>query len=163
MTMSDPQQRWIMRAMPFIFVFILINFPAGLFLYWITTNLWTIGQQLIIRRLAPPAPAVGKEPKKSRFMEALMSAQDQRSRQGGELAETKGAGNEGSGTGRGASKASGRSSGARTGAAGKPGGKGGGARTGQKGRPGQGKTAPGGRSQGGARKRKSGGSKPGGG
>ena len=39
-----------MRAMPIMFVFFLFNFPAGLFVYWVTTNLWTIGQQLIIRR-----------------------------------------------------------------------------------------------------------------
>ena len=34
-----------------------LNFPAGLVLYWVTTNLWTVGQGLITRRLAPkPKP-----------------------------------------------------------------------------------------------------------
>ena len=32
-------------ALPFIFVPFVIRFPAGLLVYWITTNLWTVGQQ----------------------------------------------------------------------------------------------------------------------
>jgi YidC/Oxa1 family membrane protein insertase len=28
------------------------GFPAGLIVYWITTNFWTVGQQYIIRRTA---------------------------------------------------------------------------------------------------------------
>jgi YidC/Oxa1 family membrane protein insertase len=39
-----------MLALPIVFVIILYRYPAGLLLYWITTNLWTIGQQLLIRR-----------------------------------------------------------------------------------------------------------------
>jgi YidC/Oxa1 family membrane protein insertase len=31
-----------------------INFEAGLLVYWITTNTWTIGQQLFVRRFLPP-------------------------------------------------------------------------------------------------------------
>ena len=37
-----------------------INFPAGLLVYWITTNLWTIVQQTIVRKrlgpMRPPSP-----------------------------------------------------------------------------------------------------------
>ncbi len=58
----DRTQRRIMLFMPLIFVFFIFRFPAGLLLYWITTNTWTMGQQFILRRrLAPvvtPAPAV---------------------------------------------------------------------------------------------------------
>ena len=35
-----------MFALPFVFVVFIIDFPAGLIVYWITTNVWTIGQQL---------------------------------------------------------------------------------------------------------------------
>ena len=35
----------IFMALPFVFVLFIIRFPAGLIVYWITTNLWTIGQQ----------------------------------------------------------------------------------------------------------------------
>jgi YidC/Oxa1 family membrane protein insertase len=47
-----------MTFMPLVFVFVIINFPAGLLVYWITTNTWTMGQQYFIRRaIGPPAPA----------------------------------------------------------------------------------------------------------
>ena len=41
-----------MIALPFVFVPFIQGFPAGLLVYWITTNLWTVGQQYIIRRAA---------------------------------------------------------------------------------------------------------------
>src|SRR5271165_3677190 len=59
---ADPNQRRLMLVLPVIFVVILYRYPAGLLVYWITTNLWTIGQQLLIRRhmgaATPPVPAV---------------------------------------------------------------------------------------------------------
>jgi YidC/Oxa1 family membrane protein insertase len=54
---ADPTQRRIMLALPFVFVVFIINFPTGLIVYWITTNVWTIGQQLLVRKLYPkPEP-----------------------------------------------------------------------------------------------------------
>jgi len=50
---ADPTQRRIMFAMPFVFVIFIFNFPAGLIVYWITTNVWTIGQQLLVKKLYP--------------------------------------------------------------------------------------------------------------
>jgi YidC/Oxa1 family membrane protein insertase len=56
-TATDRTQRMIFLALPFVFVIFVINFPAGLLLYWITTNLWTIVQQAIVRkRLGPLRP-----------------------------------------------------------------------------------------------------------
>jgi len=54
---ADKSQRTMMFVLPFIFVPFVISFPAGLVLYWITTNIWTIGQQYTIQKLIP-APAV---------------------------------------------------------------------------------------------------------
>jgi YidC/Oxa1 family membrane protein insertase len=57
--MPDPRQKWIMLALPFIFILFIINatFPVGLLLYWVTTNLWTVGQGIITRRMFPkPEP-----------------------------------------------------------------------------------------------------------
>jgi YidC/Oxa1 family membrane protein insertase len=54
---ADKSQRTMMFVLPFIFVPFVISFPAGLVLYWITTNFWTIGQQYTIQRLIP-APHV---------------------------------------------------------------------------------------------------------
>jgi YidC/Oxa1 family membrane protein insertase len=65
---ADPTQRRIMLAMPFVFAVFIINFPAGLIVYWITTNTWTIGQQLLVRKLYPkpeplePADGDGDKP-----------------------------------------------------------------------------------------------------
>ncbi len=49
-TTVDKNQKRIMLALPFVFVFFILNFPAGLILYWITTNFWTVGQQYFVRR-----------------------------------------------------------------------------------------------------------------
>ncbi len=48
--MTDKNQQRIMFALPFLFVFFILKFPAGLLLYWITTNIWTVGQQYFVRR-----------------------------------------------------------------------------------------------------------------
>ena len=56
---ADPMQRRIFMALPLVFgIFILISpFPSGLLVYWITTNLWTVGQQLVVRKIYPkPEP-----------------------------------------------------------------------------------------------------------
>jgi YidC/Oxa1 family membrane protein insertase len=64
-TTTDKTQRMIFIALPFLFVTFVFRFPAGLLVYWITTNLWTIVQQAIIRKrigpLRPPTPE-GEEP-----------------------------------------------------------------------------------------------------
>jgi YidC/Oxa1 family membrane protein insertase len=80
-TQTDKTQRMLMRSMPIIFVFFLFSFPAGLFVYWVTTNLWTIGQQLLIRKVMKPFTPVkegakdAKPAKRSRIVDALVSAQ----------------------------------------------------------------------------------------
>lgn len=65
----DPRQRYIFLALPFVFIFFVINFPVGLMLYWSTTNLWTVGQGLITRRLVPkpqpPPKRTSRTPPKS--------------------------------------------------------------------------------------------------
>lgn len=46
-----PQQQQMMtRVMPLFFGLISLNFPAGLNLYFLATNLWTIGQQALVYR-----------------------------------------------------------------------------------------------------------------
>ncbi len=54
---ADPNQRRLMLLLPLVFVVILYRYPAGLLVYWITTNLWTIGQQYLIKRRIGPPPA----------------------------------------------------------------------------------------------------------
>ena len=49
----DPQQRWLMRLLPIGFTAFLLNFPAGLFVYWITSNLVTLVQNYVIYNHGP--------------------------------------------------------------------------------------------------------------
>ena len=60
-TTTDKTQRMIFLALPFVFVTFVIQFPAGLLVYWITTNLWTIVQQAIIRKRLGPLRPVGAD------------------------------------------------------------------------------------------------------
>ena len=49
----DPQQRWMMRILPVVFTVFLLNFPAGLFMYWIPSNLVTLVQNYLIYNHGP--------------------------------------------------------------------------------------------------------------
>src|SRR3954447_6287267 len=62
LNVQDKNQRRLLFIFPFVFVPVVINFPAGLLVYWVTTNFFTIGQQLAVRRFFPPhaLPALGK-------------------------------------------------------------------------------------------------------
>ncbi|MBA3388197.1 MAG: membrane protein insertase YidC, partial [Rubrobacter sp.] len=60
----DPQQRWIMRLLPIGVTIFLWRFPAGLFVYWITSNLVTLVQNYLIYNHGPgkkPAVDSGKK------------------------------------------------------------------------------------------------------
>lgn len=51
MTATDvQQQKWMLVGMPIFTGWISISFPAGLTLYWATSNLFSIGQQWVINR-----------------------------------------------------------------------------------------------------------------
>ncbi len=51
---ADRNQRIIMFVLPFVFAPFVITFPAGLAVYWISTNIWTLGQQSVVRVFFPP-------------------------------------------------------------------------------------------------------------
>ena len=74
-TTTDKTQRMIFLALPFIFVLFVIQFPAGLLVYWITTNVWTIGQQAIIKkRLGPLRPPLAEGEKPPGLFDAFKQA-----------------------------------------------------------------------------------------
>jgi YidC/Oxa1 family membrane protein insertase len=76
----DRTQRIIFFALPFLFIPFIINFDAGLVLYWVTTNLWTVGQGVVTRRLvprtkvAPPKKSSRTPPKAAREPEPAAAA-----------------------------------------------------------------------------------------
>ena len=58
----DKTQRTLLLILPLVFLFFVVNFQAGLMIYWVTTNLWTTGQGLVTRKLRP-APV--EQPKRT--------------------------------------------------------------------------------------------------
>ncbi|MGH6885817.1 MAG: membrane protein insertase YidC [Geminicoccales bacterium] len=63
------QQKILLYVLPLVFAVSGVYFPLGVVLYWLTSNLWTMGQQLyVIRRM--PAPGTAAEEAHRRRMEA---------------------------------------------------------------------------------------------
>jgi YidC/Oxa1 family membrane protein insertase len=96
------QQQAIMRVMPLMFAFFGLSFPAGLVLYWTTSNLFQIGQQYALLRAGHIGPdalerrieeqkaraaAQSDQPQKEGIMQRMMAkaeeAQKQRETQTG--------------------------------------------------------------------------------
>ena len=60
----DPAQQRVMMLMPLILGGMFLAAPAGLNLYWLTSNLWSILQQAVsLRLLAPQRAGAGKDKK----------------------------------------------------------------------------------------------------
>lgn len=57
------QQKILLYVLPLVFAFSGVYFPLGVVIYWLTSNIWTMGQQLfVIRRM----PAPGSDAEKAR-------------------------------------------------------------------------------------------------
>ncbi|MGW2351527.1 membrane protein insertase YidC [Actinacidiphila glaucinigra] len=65
MTVKTPfmqQQKMLMYVFPIMFAVFGINFPVGVLIYWLTTNVWTMGQQMfVIRRNPTPGSLAFKQ------------------------------------------------------------------------------------------------------
>jgi len=66
---TDPKQSKFMYLLPVVFGFISWQFPAGILVYWVTTNVWSIGQQWIVNKIVKRD--VGKGGKKEEEKEDL--------------------------------------------------------------------------------------------
>ncbi|MCW2599323.1 MAG: 60 kDa inner rane insertion protein [Frankiales bacterium] len=65
---ADPQQAQVQKIMlyvlPFSFAIFGFSFPIGVLLYWLTTNVWSMGQQrYVIARMPPVVPGGAPTPK----------------------------------------------------------------------------------------------------
>jgi YidC/Oxa1 family membrane protein insertase len=58
--MQSTAQRVMIMVLPVVFIPFILNFPSGLMIYWLTTNLWTTGQGIVTRRLMPRPAAPPK-------------------------------------------------------------------------------------------------------
>ena len=74
-TTMQPAQRVLMLILPIAFIPFVLNFPSGLMIYWLTTNLWTTGQGLITRRLVPKREPPPKKSSRTPPKEAAAKAE----------------------------------------------------------------------------------------
>ena len=72
----QPAQRAMLLILPIAFIPFVLNFPSGLMLYWLTTNLWTTGQGLITRRLTPKPQPPPKKSSRTPPKEAVAAAEE---------------------------------------------------------------------------------------
>lgn len=63
-TSVDRNQQIMMMALPLVFgvMFFFWPFPAGVLIYWVTTNVWSIGQQLVVMNIIKAREADEPEP-----------------------------------------------------------------------------------------------------
>jgi YidC/Oxa1 family membrane protein insertase len=81
---ANPQQQALLKVMPILFGVFGIFFPAGLVLYWTTSNLWQIGQQHFMLKtrpteetLAANARSKPQKGEKKGFMSSMMDRAEQ--------------------------------------------------------------------------------------
>jgi YidC/Oxa1 family membrane protein insertase len=88
---ASDQQQAIMKVMPIMFGVFGFFFPAGLVLYWSTSNLWQIGQQYFMLKNRPTAESMkaasakkGGKPEKKGFMQKMIEQAEEQQRQRGD-------------------------------------------------------------------------------
>ena len=69
------------RIMPVFLGFISFSIPAGVLLYWVTTNLWQVGQQRVMMRSSAKEPGRGRPA--AREADGSARARHDASRKGG--------------------------------------------------------------------------------
>lgn len=70
MTVKTPfmqQQKMLMYVFPIMFAVMGINFPVGVLVYWLTTNLWTMGQQMFVIRRNPTPGSLAFQQRQERL------------------------------------------------------------------------------------------------
>ena len=80
--MQSKAQRYMIMVLPVAFLPFILNFPSGLMIYWLTTNLWTTGQGLVTRRLMPRPAAPPKRSSRTPPKDAEVSTNGESSSDG---------------------------------------------------------------------------------
>lgn len=63
------QQKILMYVFPIMFAVFGVNFPVGVLLYWLTTNVWTMGQQLFVIQRNPTPGSLAFQARQERLAE----------------------------------------------------------------------------------------------
>ncbi|ATL84128.1 MULTISPECIES: membrane protein insertase YidC [Streptomyces] len=61
------QQKMLMYIFPVMFAVFGINFPVGVLVYWLTTNVWTLGQQMFVIRRNPTPGSLAFQARQERL------------------------------------------------------------------------------------------------
>lgn len=74
------QQKMLMYVFPIMFAVFGINFPVGVLVYWLTTNVWTMGQQMYVIRQNPTPGSKAQAAFLERLHKHVTTAQKARNR-----------------------------------------------------------------------------------
>ncbi|MEU6208684.1 membrane protein insertase YidC [Streptomyces sp. NPDC047023] len=67
------QQKMLMYIFPVIFAVMGINFPVGVLVYWLTTNVWTMGQQMYVINQNPTPGSKAQDQYLARLLKHVSS------------------------------------------------------------------------------------------
>ncbi|MFI8390455.1 membrane protein insertase YidC [Streptomyces sp. NPDC085540] len=67
------QQKMLMYIFPVIFAVMGINFPVGVLVYWLTTNVWTMGQQMYVINQNPTPGSKAQDQYLTRLLKQISS------------------------------------------------------------------------------------------
>ncbi|MCB5178097.1 membrane protein insertase YidC [Streptomyces antimicrobicus] len=74
------QQKMLMYIFPVIFAVMGINFPVGVLVYWLTTNVWTMGQQMYVINQNPTPGSKAQDQYLTRLLKHITSHGEVRGR-----------------------------------------------------------------------------------
>ncbi|GGW44854.1 membrane protein insertase YidC [Streptomyces xantholiticus] len=74
------QQKMLMYIFPVIFAVMGINFPVGVLVYWLTTNVWTMGQQMYVINQNPTPGSKAQDQYLQRLLKSVTAHNEVRSR-----------------------------------------------------------------------------------
>ncbi|MFH8618045.1 membrane protein insertase YidC [Streptomyces sp. NPDC017979] len=82
------QQKLLMYIFPIIFAVMGINFPVGVLVYWLTTNLWTMGQQMYVINQNPTPGSKAQDQYLERLLKGATQHGEVRSRRKRKVVQT---------------------------------------------------------------------------
>lgn len=81
------QQKMLMYVFPVMFAVFGINFPVGVLVYWLTTNVWTLGQQMFVIKRNPTPGSVAYKQRQEKLRAAGKLKEDPKEVEAREAAE----------------------------------------------------------------------------
>jgi YidC/Oxa1 family membrane protein insertase len=82
------QQKMLMYIFPLIFAVTGVNFPVGVLVYWLTTNVWTMGQQMYVINQNPTPGSKAQDQYLQRLLKNITSHSEVRSRRRRTIVQT---------------------------------------------------------------------------